>query len=80
MLSSGYLCAFNDLCIKSVYLDDILRAPEQPQRDMMITLDTKSLRDTRDLLATTPIQEAYTFVEDNPHPRLWRLIAETVLT
>lgn len=44
----------------------------------MVTFETKSLRDTRDLLAAVPIQEAYQFVEDNPHPRLWRLLAEAV--
>lgn len=45
---------------------------------MIVLFETKSLRDTRDLLVTTPIQEAYQFVDDNPHPRLWKLVAEAV--
>lgn len=76
--SNGHLCSFSDLCIKSVLLDDVFRAPEQPVKEQVLMFDTKSLRDTRELLASTPLQEAYQFVHDNPHPRLWRLIAEAV--
>ncbi len=31
------------------------------------------------MLASAPISEAYQFVEDNPHPRLWRILAEAAL-
>jgi WD repeat-containing protein 35 len=77
--SNGYLCSFTDLCIKSVLLDDVLKTPDAPLKENVLLFETKSLRDTRDLLATTPIAEAYQFVDDNPHPRLWRLIAEAAL-
>ncbi len=30
-------------------------------------------------MANVGIQDAYTFIEDNPHPRLWRLLAENAL-
>ena len=39
----------------------------------------KSLRDTRDLLEKVGIKDAQTFIEDNPHPRLWRLLAEAAV-
>ncbi len=77
--SNGYLCSFTDLCVRSVLMDDVMKSPEAPVKEQMLLFETKSLRDTRDLLATTPIQEAYQFCDDNPHPRLWRLIAEAAL-
>lgn len=81
--SSSYLCDFKDLCITAVALDDIMGDPENFVRenpdDCVISFETKSLRDTKELLATTPMVEAFNFIEDNPHPRLWRLLAEAAL-
>lgn len=37
------------------------------------------MRDTRDLLDKVGIKDAQTFIEDNPHPRLWRLLAEAAV-
>ena len=31
----------------------------------------QSLRDASDLLEKVGIPDAYQFIEDNPHPRLW---------
>lgn len=42
-------------------------------------METKSLRDTRHLLEKVGTKEAYQFVEENSHPRLWRLLAESAL-
>ena len=42
-------------------------------------METKSLRDTRHLLEKVGSKEAYQFVEENSHPRLWRLLAESAL-
>lgn len=36
-------------------------------------------RDTRTLLATASEEDAYQFISDNAHPRLWRLLAEHAL-
>jgi len=79
VMSSGYLCAFSDLCIKAVLLDDIIMNPETPDKDSIVNFETKSLRDTRELLASVPISEVVQFIEDHPHPRLWRILAETAL-
>ncbi|CAH1774582.1 unnamed protein product [Owenia fusiformis] len=79
ILSSGYICQFNDLQIKSILLDEIMKDPENPNKDNVIEMEIKSLRDSRDLLEKVGIEDAQQFIEDNPHPRLWRLLAETAL-
>ena len=61
--SSGYLCSFSDLCIKAVLLDEIVQDPEHPDKECIVNFETKSLRDTRQLLDTVPISEAYQFIE-----------------
>lgn len=33
-------------------------------------------RDTRHILTNVGIDDAYQFIEDNPHSRLWRILAE----
>ncbi|CAH0562507.1 unnamed protein product [Brassicogethes aeneus] len=76
---SGYICSFNDLEIQAVLLDEVMESPERPDKDHLIRLEVKSLRDTRQLLEKVGIPEASQFVEDNRHPRLWRLIAEAAL-
>jgi WD repeat-containing protein 35 len=75
----GWLCEFNDLEVKSVLLDDVLQDAEHPTKELFTTWEIKSLRDTQDLLDKVGIDDATVFVEDNPHPRLWRLLAESAL-
>ncbi|CAD7922072.1 unnamed protein product [Amoebophrya sp. A25] len=81
VLSSGYICEFKDLEIRSALVDDLMRAPEQPSKPAIIMdFETKSLRDTRDILTKlSNLKDAFQYVEDNPHPRLWRLLAESAL-
>ena len=45
-----YFLLIKDLEIKAVLLDEILRDPENPTTDLLLELEVKSLRDTRDLL------------------------------
>ena len=73
VLTSGYLCDFTDLEVKSCLLDDILKDPEEIKniQSMFISFEARSLRDTRDLLTTVSLKEAVEFVEKNPHRRLW---------
>lgn len=77
--SSGYICNFNDLEIEAVLLDEVMEQPEKPSKDHLLKLEVKSLRDTRMLLEKVGIAETAQFIEDNPHPRLWRLLAEAAL-
>ncbi|XP_037949951.1 WD repeat-containing protein 35 [Teleopsis dalmanni] len=77
---SGYICAFEDLEITSVLLDDIISGGEtQNPVSHILQLRVKSLRDTDDLLQHVGLEDAKQFIEDNPHPRLWRLLAEAAL-
>ncbi|XP_072811114.1 WD repeat-containing protein 35-like [Vicugna pacos] len=77
--TSGYICNFEDLEIKSVLLDEILKNPEHPNKDYIINFELQSLRDSRALIENVGIQHASQFIQDNPHPRLWHLLAEAAL-
>ncbi|XP_053316634.1 WD repeat-containing protein 35 isoform X1 [Spea bombifrons] len=77
--TSGYICNFEDLEIKSVLLDELLKDPEHPNKDYVINFEIRSLRDSRALIEKVGIEDASQFIEDNPHPRLWRLLAEAAL-
>ncbi|XP_046383004.1 WD repeat-containing protein 35 [Ischnura elegans] len=85
ILSSGYICSFRDLEIRAALLDEIITSSlmssdEHPSvSEHILDLEVKSLRDTRDLLSKVGIGEASTFIEENPHPRLWRLLGEAAL-
>lgn len=68
---SGYLCSFVDLQVKVALVDDIMQRPEQPQLEDIIDIDTKPLRDTRDLLEKVNFSEATQFIEQNSHQKLW---------
>ena len=65
--------------LRAVLLDEILRDPDMPNDELVLDLEVKSLRDTRDLLEKVGLKDALGFIEENPHPRLWRLLAEAAL-
>lgn len=77
---SGYICNFEELEITGVLLDEIIKGNATPNvKEHILQLRVKSLRDTEDLLSHVGIAEAKQFIEDNSHPRLWRLLAEASL-
>jgi WD repeat-containing protein 35 len=77
--SSAYLCSFHDLEITAVFIDDLMQQPDQPDAEFMIVYETRSLRDTRDLLKSTTMDNAYAFADTTSHTRLWRILAEHAL-
>eukprot|EP00927_Polykrikos_kofoidii_P070639 TRINITY_DN67050_c0_g1_i1.p1 TRINITY_DN67050_c0_g1~~TRINITY_DN67050_c0_g1_i1.p1 ORF type:complete len:1238 (+),score=226.96 TRINITY_DN67050_c0_g1_i1:119-3832(+) len=80
VLSNAYICAFRDLQIQSVLIDEVIQNPESPRKDVLLDFETKSLRDTRDILAkVVNLKDSFNYVDANPHPRLWRLLAEAAL-
>ncbi|KAL1124025.1 hypothetical protein AAG570_001795 [Ranatra chinensis] len=80
IMSSGYICSFQELEIRAVLLDEIMANPESPSVEQhILDLEVKSLRDTRELLDKVGIKEATAFIEANPHPRLWQLLAEAAV-
>ena len=72
VLTPGYLCDFTDLEVKAILLDEILKDPESIKADVMASMivkyECKSLRDTREHLASISLKDAIAFVEQNPHP------------
>ena len=54
-----------------------MREPEAPSRDYLLKFEAKALRETRELLEKgKSLTEAAAFIEENPNPRLWQLLAE----
>jgi WD repeat-containing protein 35 len=82
--SSGYLCKFQNLEIRAVILDEILKQPieQQPQppsRDLVVDFESKSLREVREKMVSEGLAAGYQIADKSPHPRLFRLIAESAL-
>ena len=88
------ICNFDNLQIKAALLDDIFKDPESPSKDHILNIDSKSLRDTRsnilffifvnwifwvDILSQVGLDDGFQFVDQNPHPRLWKLVADQAL-
>ncbi|XP_042899880.1 WD repeat-containing protein 35 isoform X2 [Parasteatoda tepidariorum] len=79
MTCLGYMCEFKDLEVKAVLLTDLMQNPDEPEDVYFFKNDVKSLRDTRNLISNVGLKDAAQFIEENPHPRLWRLLAEGAL-
>ncbi|KAJ4459772.1 putative WD40 repeat protein [Paratrimastix pyriformis] len=77
--STAYICSFQDLEVRAVLLDEIMLEPDYPDKQRLLNFETKSLRDTKQLVRTVDIQEVYSFIDSNPHPRLWNMLAEVAL-
>ncbi|KAF4666111.1 WD repeat domain 35 [Perkinsus chesapeaki] len=55
-------------------------APAAQWQSELIDFETKTLRDTRDILGKlSNLKDAFNYVDANPHKRLWRLLAESAL-
>lgn len=74
--SSAYICKFKSLKVRALLLDECMQDPDRPGKENVVDFETKSLRDTRDILAGVSIKEAFQYVEDHPHPKLWALLTE----
>ncbi|XP_045510780.1 WD repeat-containing protein 35 isoform X2 [Colias croceus] len=72
----GYLCAFKELEITTALLDNIT---DKCTPQHIVRVEVKSLRDTRQLIEKVGLKEAENFIKDNPHPKLWLLLAEAAL-
>ena len=79
MTCLGYLCSFSNLQARVVQLDDIMSRPESPSTTDIVNVDSKALREARDLIERGTLDEASAYIESNPHAQLWRLLAESAL-
>ena len=50
-------------------LEDTLKSGTQPWKEQVLQFETRSLRDTRQLLTTVSTADTMQFIEQNPHPR-----------
>ena len=55
-----------------------MASPDKPEKDMMIDYETKTLRHVRDLL-DVGLDDALQEIEENGHPRLWKLLSGAAL-
>ncbi|CAD5229090.1 unnamed protein product [Bursaphelenchus okinawaensis] len=77
--NTGYLCDFTDLMVKCAQLDEVLRDPESPTKSAIVSIETKTLRQAKELLDQDKIPEATKFIEGHSHPKLWNLLATFAL-
>lgn len=58
-----------------------MRTPEMVKKinEFVVTFETKSLRDAKAMLDQVSIKEATAYIEQNPHPRLWKILGEKAL-
>ena len=75
IVSIADLCWFENLQVKSVKLDELMKNPDAPDFQLIVNHDTKALRDVQQILKSTSISDAYSFIKDNAHPILWKLLA-----
>lgn len=59
------MCSFNELTVKCAFLDEIMKSPDGNLKaeDLVIDFETKSLRDTRDIIHKVSLVEAFNYVE-----------------
>ncbi|KAK9822841.1 hypothetical protein WJX81_001701 [Elliptochloris bilobata] len=83
--TAARLCAFSNLQIMMVRLDNVLAAPEAPDlAPLLLRHEARSLRDARGtkadaIKARTALGDAAAHASANGHPRLWRAVAEAAL-
>jgi len=82
VITSGHLCEFKDLEIRSVLLDEVMKGGADTSaikaKDIILEYETSALRKTREVIEIN-MKDAFNHVSDNPHPRLWRLLSEASL-
>lgn len=78
--SNANLCKFKSLKVRSLQFDDLMQDPERPRKENVVDFESKALRDAREMLSTVSMRDAYTYMDENPHPKLWRLLAEHALS
>jgi WD repeat-containing protein 35 len=79
--TDGYIFDFSDLRVRLVYLDELMKNPDanfNPE-DFMTAYETKMLKDTKELLHQGNLAGALKAIKENPHPKLWKYLAERSL-
>ena len=79
--SMNYVLQYNELTIQTINLDELYDEPDTTVLSLITTCETKSLRDTRQLLLAGDINtnEIIQFIQHNSHNKLWRLLGDYCL-
>lgn len=79
--TDGYICSFSGLKVVYCYLDDIMLSPDENLKfeELFNEHDSSVLEKFNDLLKKEGIMKAVQFVDENPHPSLWKIVAEKAL-
>ncbi|TPX32150.1 hypothetical protein SmJEL517_g04695 [Synchytrium microbalum] len=75
----GYICGLGNLEVTAVLLDELVRDPEHPTKNHILHFESKRLREMRALFAESGLDAALQYASANPHPRLWKLVADAAL-
>ncbi|KAH7444663.1 hypothetical protein KP509_02G086900 [Ceratopteris richardii] len=76
---TAYLCTFHALQILAIQLDEIMQQPEFPGKQHLFFYETKSLRDTHQIIEAAQLHDAFLYIEEHSHPKLWIALAEAAL-
>ncbi|CAF3875607.1 unnamed protein product [Rotaria sp. Silwood1] len=80
---SGYICDYNNLQVKVVMLDEIMKmhvkGVQAPSSDYITIYDNKLLRDMKTACEKLPLEQVSSLIEKDPHSQLWRTLAEEAL-
>jgi len=79
--TEAYICSFSGLQVKLVLLDELMKEPDgnfKPE-ECLCDYETKTLRDTRELLGKLNLKDAYNYIKQNSHIKLWRILSEKAL-
>ena len=56
-----------------------MQQPEDPGKEHIFYYETKAQRDTLQILKAAQLQDAFSYIEDHSHPKLWTILAEHAL-
>ncbi|RWS29879.1 WD repeat-containing protein 35-like isoform X1 [Leptotrombidium deliense] len=82
--SYGYVCCIEDLIVKTVLIDALIidfncSEDEINIEKYIVNIETKRLKEMKEIIEKSGLSEATKFVEQNEHIKLWRLLANYAL-
>ncbi|KAL0238794.1 hypothetical protein PCE1_004486 [Barthelona sp. PCE] len=75
-----HLLSFEELTVKTIAIHKLFIKPSEPALELLGNIESRSLRDARHLLDEVSLKDAFQFINDNPHDRLWRMLGRYALS
>lgn len=75
-LTEAYFCKFQNLSIRCVLLDEVMKSPDGNLKasELIIDIETKTLRDTKEILNKVSFADAFDYIKQKPHKKLWEIM------